>query len=469
MTAVAWQTWRQLWRDRRLPIAAVALAVLLLAAIGLDARRTADWERARRAAQAADDRTFDTQGARNPHSVAHFSRFAFRPRLAINALDPGVSDYAGTAVWMQAHSRDPANARPAEDQLELGRGTALELAWIWQVLAPLVLIALGFDAISRERERRSLALLLIGGRSLAGVVVAKAAALWALIAGGVMSSALLALLMARGEPVPDAGARLTWWLGGVLIYLTFWVVIVMAVSTWVRSSRAALAGLLALWTGLTLIAPRLIATAADERWPATTGADLRADIQRDREQGFDGHGGAGAREQAFRAKVLAAYRVATIEELPVSFAGLALDEDERVGNLIFDKHYAALADRYRRQHAWRRWATVLSPVPALQHVTMTAAASSLGDHLAFTAQAEALRRQIVAMLNADLIANGKALGFDYQAPPALWATIPSFTYQPARLRPRDLVPELGALVAWLLASGLALGLAVRRTSRRVMA
>jgi ABC-2 type transport system permease protein len=468
MMAVIVHTLRQLWRDRRLPIALVVLAILVAASLALDSVRAGARERDRHAAERVDAQTFLEQGARNPHTVAHFSRFAFLPRLATNGLDAGVSEHVGTAIWMEAHAQDPANARAAEDQVDIGRIALLDLAWIWQVVVPLLLIALGFDAISRERERRTLALIVVGGGTVPGFVTAKVLAFAGVFAIALVISALVALGAARGIDVPDAWGRTAWWVGGYLAYVMIWVVLVLAASARARSSRSALVWLLALWASCVLIAPRTIATVVDERVPVPSGDDLRAAIDHDLEQGFDGHAAAGQRAKEFEARVLAQYGVASVEQLPVSFAGLRLSESERVGNLVFDKRYRELAATYERQRAWRRGASIFSPLPVLQHISMSAAGTDVEHHVDFTSQAEQQRRDIVERLNADMTRHGKGKDFDYLAPPELWATIPEFRYTSPELDERSIGGDVAVLGGWLIAGILLLVWSTRRLSTEVL-
>lgn len=458
----------QLWRDRRLPVAFGVLLLLAATSILLDRLRAADVERDRVIAEQLDQQTFTAQGARNPHSVAHFSRFAFRPRLDIAALDPGGSSYTGTAVWMEAHRQNVAGARPGEDHLDLGRATELGLSWIWQVVAPLLLICLGFDAVARERERRTLSVLAVSGMSLARLVAGKGLALFA-----VLSAALLVTLAAShgartGLPAADHLARLTLWTAGYLGYLAVWTMITLAVSVRARTSRIALVSLLAAWALTTLVVPRLAATFADEQSPIPSGNELRAAIERDLEQGLDGHSPADQRSKELEARTLTRYGVSSLSELPVSFAGIALEESERFGNLVFDKHYRGLAQRYAQQRGWRQLSGLVSPLVPLRHLSAAAAGTDVAHHLEFTQQAEQQRRIIIGQLNSDMIVNGAGKDFEYLADPALWQRIPTFRYTPP---PRHISSSaLDGLIlgGWVLVAGILLVWMLRRAALEIL-
>ncbi|MDO4709354.1 MAG: DUF3526 domain-containing protein [Pseudomonadota bacterium] len=448
--AIAAQSLRLWSRERRLPGVLLLLAVLGLLSVSLSIQRAHESERDRLAAEATDRDTFANQGARNPHSVAHFSRFAFRPLAPTAALDPGIGPYAGVAVWMEAHYQDPANLRAAEDRVELGRFTDLSPAWLLQVLAPLLVIALAFDALAAERERGTLPLLLGNGIRAHTLLAGKGLALGLVF--GLPLLLLAAAQLAASRATAEAGElllRVLAWTLAHALYLGAWIVLALAVSLRARRARIALVTLLAAWTLATLIAPRLAIGMAETLAPTPSAAEFSAAIARDLREGMDGHDPADARREAFKQKVLAEYGVERIEDLPVSFAGLALQEGERYGHIVFDKHFGALAESYRAQQGWRRLGAVAGPLPALQQVSMAAAGTDIDHHIDFVNQAEAQRRVIIGMLDKHMTEHAAGQDFAYLAEPSLWKRIPEFTYS---------LPRYAALAArqvadWLLLLG----------------
>ena len=457
--AIASQSLRLWWRERRLP--GVLLLIVLLGALSasLSIQRAHETERDRIAAEATDRDTFANQGARNPHSVAHFSRFAFRPLAPTAALDPGISPYAGVAVWMEAHYQDPANLRAAEDRVELGRFTDLSPAWLLQVLAPLLVIALAFDALAAERERGTLLLLRGSGVRMRTLMAGKGLAL-----GLVLGLPLLLLAVAQlaaSWATAEAGElllRVLAWTLAHALYLGAWIALALAVSLHASRARIALVMLLAAWTLATLIAPRLAIGMAEALAPTPTATEFSAAIARDLREGMDGHDPADTRREAFKQKVLAEYGVERIEDLPVSFAGLALQEGERYGHLVFDKHFGALAASYRAQQGWRRLGAVAGPLPALQQLSMAAAGTDIDHHIDFINQAEAQRRAIIGTLDKHMTEHAAGQDFAYLADPSLWKRIPEFSY----ILPRYAALAASQVLDWLLLLGwllLTLGLA----------
>jgi len=468
VAALRW-TCRLWWRDRRLPAVLAILVGFGGLAIGLDTVRSASNERDRRAAETLDATTFESQGARNPHSVAHFSRVAFRPRLASAGLDTGISDYAGTSVWLEAHVQDPAGSRAAEDRLDLGRFADLDLAWVGQVIVPLLVVMLGFDAIAGERRRQNLQLLVVTGASLGAIVRLRALSILVVVAGTFGAIAIAAQLLppSGAMPPPDGGLRVALWLGSHTVYLASWVALTIGASLLIRSRRSALLVLLGIWVASTVVVPRVSATPAAELAPIPSAMAMQTAIARDIEAGFDAHAPSEAREKELERRVLAEYGVSRKEDLKISFAGLALQEGERFGNLVYDTHYGALAARYEQQCDLRRFAAFFGPLVALRQASTAAAGTDVAHQLDFTQQAETQRRSIIDTLNDDMILHGAGKDFEYLADPSLWRRIPRFHYTPPAVAVSKLFPDLAILAAWLAIAVFGLAATARRASRQV--
>lgn len=73
MTIIARKDWLEFVRDRRLVLMAALIAILTLAAIATSFVRITAHERDRVATEARDRVTWENQGERNPHGVAHFA------------------------------------------------------------------------------------------------------------------------------------------------------------------------------------------------------------------------------------------------------------------------------------------------------------------------------------------------------------------------------------------------------------
>ena len=57
------------------------------------------------------------QGSKNPHSAAHYGVYAFKPRIPLSLVDPGVDPYVGVAAWLEAHKQNEFKFKPAQDAM----------------------------------------------------------------------------------------------------------------------------------------------------------------------------------------------------------------------------------------------------------------------------------------------------------------------------------------------------------------
>lgn len=453
-------------RDRRFGVAALVVTLLAFAAVATSFVRVEGYERDRAAAEALDRETWLNQGPRNPHSAAHFSSWAMRPLTPLAVLDPGVTPYAGNAIWMEAHNQNPSRNRPSRDNASAFDLGQLCVGWVLQLLAPLLLFVVGAGLIARERERGTLRLMLASGLGASEVVARKLGVLGriaAILILPITAAAMIAVAVLPGASAAEEGARILIWIAGYAIYLFVVVAIAIAVSAMSASTSRAMMLLIGLWLGAALLAPRVAASVAAVVAPTPPAEVFVANIARDRATQSSGHDGS---EDAFIQSVLTRYGVASVADLPVSLAALELEESERQGNLIFDKRFGELAAVYARQREAARLAGVISPLISIQNISMALAGADMASQSAFQRQAETHRRRVITMLNNDMAEHGKGQDFDYLADPKLWSTIPAFVYQPPPLNfvLQSIWPDLLILLAWC---GLAVML-LARARRHIM-
>lgn len=458
-SAIPAKDWREFVRDRRLLVMALVVALLALAAVVTAFAQVRAYEADRAATVARDRATWEGQGERNPHSVAHFASWALRPLTPLAVLDPGVTPYAGSAVWMEAHNRNPAQARPAQDAASAFDTGQLSAAWVLQTLVPLLVFVIGAGLLARERERGTLRLMLASGADGQRIVPAKLLGLTrvtALLVVPVLLAALAAALLAG----PVDPLRLMLWALAYAMFLTIIAAIAVAVSALSRSAARALLILVGLWLVAVLLVPRTAAGFAELAAPTPTTEAFFAGMASDMEAQPDPFG---KDSEAFGLAMAKRYGVARVEDLPVSLDGLRLDESERHGNIAFDKHYGALAESYAAQRRVLQLAGLISPLLPLQNISMALAGTDGAHQLAFQNAAEAYRREMIHALNMDMVEHGKGKDFDYLAGPDLWKRTAEFAWTPpglaAALRP--VLPDVLILFGWAAAAWLLLRIASR--------
>jgi ABC-2 type transport system permease protein len=458
--------WLEFVRDRRL-VALAGLALLIaLAALANSYARVTSHESNRAAAVAQDIETWNNQGTRNPHGAAHFGEWAMRPLTPMALLEPGVTPYAGSAVWLEAHLWNAARSRPIEDQDSAFDIGPFSVAWVLQVVVPLIIFVLAAGLVSRERERGTLRLVLASGLPARRLVLGKAGSI-ARIAGLLALPILIAAIAAVILAGPADPARLALWCLAYLVYLLIVAAIALAVSALAWTSAQAMLVLACLWLVGVVLMPRVGATLATAAAPVPSADAFWAAIQHDRRQQPNVFGEGAAR---FTDDVMRRYGVSRREDLPVSLGGLQLEEDERIGNVVFDRHYGRLADSYADQRTMLRWVSLLSPLPAIQNLSMSLAGTSMPDQIDFQRQGEAHRRLRITFLNADMTKNAGAKEFQYRASEALWQQTPRFAYQPSTIGTslRSTAVDALILFAWLAAALALLFFAARRVGREAL-
>lgn len=427
----------EITRDGRFRVLAAVVLGLAVASVWAGVARYRDIERQHREAQQATRAQWLAQPAKNPHSAAHYGMYAFKPKSRLSMVDAGVDPYVGVAAWLEAHKQNEFAYRPAQDGTSAQRFGSLTAADALLVLLPLFIVVIAFGAFSAEREQGTLRQVLslgVAQRDLlfgkaAGISMALALVVVPVTAAGVLG---LALTSEFGSPLRDA-ARASLLFVTYLAYFAIVVAVSLGASARARSSRSALVALLALWFVGTLMAPRLAADVAASLAPTPSAVQFQLAIEQELADSTEVE----RRLQNRRQELMRQYNATSMDGVPVTFAGISLQEGEEHGNEVFDRHYGQLFDAFDRQQRLAALAGVVAPLQPVRALSMALAGTDVAHHRAFVRAAEDYRRNIQRELNGDITANAKA-GVVYTAGPELWARVPEFRYDP---------PALGAVLA----------------------
>ncbi len=458
--AVAATQLRLMWRERRLLWLALAVLLLAGASVATSTARLSAQAEERRAVAEEEARLWDSQGVIDPHDAAHVGRAVPAPVRPLAAFDPGLSDFVGSSVFIEAHAQNPARHRPIEGGTALSRFGGFSAAWALQVIAPLLIILAGFATMSGEGARARLrqelgagasAVALVGGRLIA---LAAAAGLLAFAMIGVSLPAIL-LQGAGGTEAAGLAA-----IGGAYaLYLLAFCALTIAASGLFASARTALVVLLGFWAVATLLAPRVAPAVAESLEPTPSAPEFRAAVTEEAEHGISGHDPADERLDAVREELLARYQVSDVADLPVNFRGVSLEFGEENSTDTYNRHFERLYAVYQRQEAVQRTFAIISPTVALQPWSRAFAGTDFGAHLAYLRGVEDYRYLLIQRLNQEVTANKPPPGERYHL--ADIATITRDVVYTPRQEPLAEVaaaqrPNLSILLVWVLA---ALGLA----------
>ncbi len=449
---IAKHEWRSLWRDRVAAIAALLAAVLLVVATANSVYRHQHISEQREKLQHAADEQWHAQPDRHPHRVAHYGTYAFRPPSALAFFDFGTDSFTGNTLFLEAHRQNTANFSEARQASLLLRFGELSPALILQQLFPLLIVFLGYASIAAERERGTLRLLIAqgisGSRLLAGKVLALTAMLACLVSPAVM--VLLLLLFRLDEP--DVLARAGILCAGYTVWLAIWIGLTVAISSGAKQARTALLTLLTIWLLSIVVLPRLVPALVE--WQRSTPTRVETDIAiaQDVARIGDSHNPDDPHFQAFKASLLNQYGVDRVEDLPVNYGALVLQEGERISSELFARHMQTINAVQADQSEQMKQAGLLVPLLALRSLSMAMAGTDRQHAQHFFDHAEAFRYQLIQRIN-QLHATEIAYQNDKEQKlnANVWDTLPTYQWQALPLtevlrKPAALYP----LPLWLL-------------------
>ncbi|MCM5680650.1 ABC transporter permease subunit [Schlegelella sp. S2-27] len=413
----------ELWRDGRLLVAGGLVLLLVATALAVNWQQVRNSEAERQAAQTLDYEDWLKQDRRHPHDAAHQGMHVFKPQPPLAVVDPGITPYVGSTIWLQAHRQSELRFRPAQDATGLQRFGSLSMAWVLQVLGPLVVIVLGFNAFAGERElgtlRQTLSLGVAPRKILAGKALALLVALALFlvpVAWGTLWSVAPSLASL------DTWSRMAGLVLGYLLYFGIAVMGVLAVSALAPSTRVSLIVLLSAWVVSVALAPRLVSDVARHWHPSPSRQAFDQSLDQDLDASY---------RRAWREQFGTEKRWGP--DLPLNRWGYALRVDDQAGYTVSDHHFQTLWGSFAAQQRVQEWAGLAIPLLALRAWSMGMAGTDFEAHRHFSVAAEKHRRLMQDIISDDLVEHADPLGhqhFSYQADPHLWAQVPRFDHAP---------------------------------------
>ncbi len=437
-------------RDRRVQLLTIFTMLLLLLSAWSGQGTYQHLSAARQQAADKAEAEWDSLGAYNPHSAAHFGTYAYRPLGLLRMLDAGVQPYTGDVLKVEGHVQNEALYAEASRSSSLMRFSQFQPSLVLQAMVPLLLIFLAFGSIAREREQGILKMLVLQGAGFRQLIAGKALAYWSISLGLLLAMVLMTAALYGGQM---AWGVFIAFLGSYALYYLLVALLAVYVSARAGRSSSALALLLGGWLLWVFVLPKLAAQLGQSLYPLPSRIVFEEQMQEDRKQGLDGHNPSDERRQALEEKVLAKYEVDSIEQLPINFDGIVMQADEEYGNQVWDKHFGDYYQTVQQQNSVIQWTSALAPFLAVRNLSMALAGTSLYDHLHFQQSVETYRRDWVKALNDEHAYGGSKTGeWGWKAEAAFFQSMEDYEYEPPGLgwSLANRWPELAVLLAWLL-------------------
>lgn len=456
MKSIFSQTITNALRQKHLQVLAVVL-LLLFALVAFNSvvaykARIQSFEKAKQTVRKA----WLNQGPQNPHNSAHYGHYIFQPVDAMQFLDNGIRPFAGSILRLEAHAQNEAAFSPAQDKTELSRFGDMSFAWMLQVLMPLFIILLCFNAVSADRENQNLKLLSAQGISNSHYLWGKILSLYAVVFSLSLAGLLIQLLAYQffaGGAGAISFSKIGVW---VLVYAAYLFVLTglsVLVSAWLKKSNTSLVMQLACWVLLMIVMPKITASAGANLYPMEHKATFNKVLKEDREKGIDGHNPEDKRSKQFEDSLLKHYKVDSMSLLPVNSDGLLMQADEEYANIVYDKHFKRIRENIIQQNSISKYASFVNPYLAIRNTSMGISQSDFASHLNLLGEAEQYRRYLIKELNDKMAYGGSKTGdWAWKVDASYWNTVKDFTYPSVSIQQSIKANgvEIISIVVWVL-------------------
>ncbi len=325
-------------------------------------------------------------------------------------------------------------AEAEEDPVFALIGT-FDLAFVTVYLLPLMVILLAYDAVCGEKERGTLCLVLahpmprrslLWGKVLGQLVVLGMAFGLPLLIGIGLVPVLMGVSFGVDESLNLAGIA-----GASLLYILFFLLVGIWVSSSTTRPAAALGGLFAVWIVMVFFVPRLSIFIADIVHPARGAVALNQEQNRLRQE-IDEFRTARLNEvvQELRKQYpeitedFAFARQSRNERAPAEWrvdpSGVFAAEANAKINEIRQRAVSKVREGYERQEALALRIAALSSTTSFLPASMTLAGTDPARHRNFQRQVDGFFMELQDFFNALWAKNVQA--FD------AWETVPDFRY-----------------------------------------
>ncbi|WP_016957370.1 ABC transporter permease [Catenovulum agarivorans] len=470
---IAHDEWRY-WRRSKLALVTIIISIVMaLTSVVLTTISVADENHQRAHLQQQAEQTFVEQPDRHPHRMVHYGHYLFRNSTPLSTIDPGIDSYTGKAIFLEGHRQNSATFSNQQHSSQLTEFGPLSPAFVLQTIAPLLLILIGYSAISRETEAGTLSFLLAQGLSYWQLLLGKVAALFS-VNLLVLSPFILGCLLAASHG--ESSAIIVTFILSYLVYLLVWTLFIVAISALTNSNNSSFAMLICCWLFACLLLPRIAANTTQYlvEQPSKIENDFAVKAKL-RELG-DGHNSADPAFLQLKANLLAQYQVEKVEDLPVNFRGIVAKNSEAELTKILNTFAKEQMQRELKQSTTNQLFAWLTPALAIRGLSMQLAGTDISSYHKFLREAEQVRYEFVQSLNK---AHAEQLNYQtdinrYQDSQALqnarvsannWQILNNFEFKPFNAEQRLTQSKLALmqLTFWLIILAVFLGLVGRKS------
>lgn len=426
---------KEFLRDGRIKISGLIVLLLLSVSIWISYSQYKNSTKEVETAKLAERAIWENQGDKNPHSAAHYGTYVFKPKHPLSLLDQGVDKYVGTSIFLTAHNRNEAEYSNVADQTGLARFGVLSPDFVLLFIIPLLIILIGYNSITKEREMGTMSLLKSQGATFWKIILGKWMAIFTPIF--VIITVLFAIAGVLLTSI-DGYTAFSWRSLAILyiVYLSYYAIfinLVLFVSQRVKKSGVSLVVLLGVWIISCLAAPKAASNFAESKYPYPTRQEFATTISKAKKEGLDGHNPWSEEAKQLEKDVLSEYGVDSLHQLPFNFSAYRMQKGEEYQASIYKNNYAKLKELFEKQTATYNTLSLISPFLPARFLSMGIARTDYHSHWSFTDASEEYRIATQKFLNENLATNTKYGERGYLANAETWKKLPKFEYQPQEL------------------------------------
>lgn len=341
---------------------------------------------------------------KNPHRMAHYGNFAFRKSTPLSVFEFGMEPFFGNAIFLEAHKQNTANFSEAGFSNSMLRFGEISIAMVLQVLLPLLIFFLGFNAIAYERENGTLKILLTQGinwkQLLIGKILGVASVIMILFVPTIIILVLVWLFLQDFSITADETIKMILFILFHFAYLLFFCVIAVLISAVSKTSKKALITLIGIWLLFTIILPRTTQAIGAYIYEAPSKIQFNSDIEKDILKQGDSHNPNDPHYKTIKDSLLRAYKVDSVQKLPFNYSGYIMTEGEKISSRIYNEHLEELLKVYKKQNSFSKTVSFLNPFIAIKNLSMGLSNTDYESYVNFQKQAEDYRYKMAQKMNA---------------------------------------------------------------------
>lgn len=374
---------------------------------------------------------------KHPHRMAHFGTFAFRLKHPLSMFDYGMESYTGNAVFLEAHKQNTVNFSEAGFSTGLLRFGEISLSMLIQILLPLILFFLGFNAVAHQKENGTLKILLSQGAGFRSIIWGNSLGLFILSILFLLPVVLVTVLQLSLLSVLPADSlailRSVYLLLACMAYLWLVSTVAICISASSNSGRAALLKLLGIWLVMAVVLPKTLQAIGSALHPAPGKIEFDTVVEEDILKIGDSHNPNDPHFKHLKDSVLKANGVDSVSQLSFNYGGFQMREGERLSAEVYNNHLQQLYNLYEKQNNVSTYSAFIDPLIGIKNISMALSGTDFKAYRYFQNNAEVYRYGLAQTMNElqmEHISNIKPSGDDkpQSIGRAHWKAFPDFQY-----------------------------------------